>query len=295
MSYSIENLVFEGGGVKGTAYAGALEALHDYNVLSGVKRVAGTSAGAITSCLVSLKYTGKEIKETIMNMNFKEFEDGWDPLRIPTKYGLYEGDAFLKWIKKQIKGKGLSENATFSDFANAGCPDLHVFSTDLNVQTAREFSKEKTPDTIVAEAVRASMSIPLFFKAWQFSNEVPNDHIYVDGGMVINYPITIFDGLGYPPDTTLGFHLDDLSGKTQTNDLKYDQLIHYVKYTFDTLLNAQVIDFEHNPGELKRTVRINDYGISATDFKITQQQKEQLSQSGYDTTSKFLEDKGLSK
>jgi len=47
------NLVFEGGGIKGIAYAGALEVLEKENILSDIKRVAGTSAGAITATLLA--------------------------------------------------------------------------------------------------------------------------------------------------------------------------------------------------------------------------------------------------
>ena len=42
------NLVFEGGGVKGIAYAGAVAVLEDKGILPGIRRVAGTSAGAIS-------------------------------------------------------------------------------------------------------------------------------------------------------------------------------------------------------------------------------------------------------
>ncbi len=44
MAYNFKNLVFEGGGVKGIAYGGALDALNAMDVLRGIERVAGTSA-----------------------------------------------------------------------------------------------------------------------------------------------------------------------------------------------------------------------------------------------------------
>ncbi|MBQ0128550.1 MAG: patatin-like phospholipase family protein, partial [bacterium] len=46
MAYHFRNLVFEGGGVRGIAYAGALEVLEEEKILRKIKRVAGTSAGA---------------------------------------------------------------------------------------------------------------------------------------------------------------------------------------------------------------------------------------------------------
>lgn len=47
------NLVFEGGGALGIAYLGVLHYLYQNNILQNVKRVAGTSAGAITACITS--------------------------------------------------------------------------------------------------------------------------------------------------------------------------------------------------------------------------------------------------
>ena len=133
------------------------------------------------------------------------------------------------------------------------------------------------------------MSIPLFFEAWQFPNKVPDDHLYVDGGTVYNYPIDTFDHNGVPNMETMGLHLDNLNGVKKDDNLTYGHIFKYVKDVFTTLLDAQVIDFDHNPQELKRTVRIDDFGISATDFDITPQQKTELYNSGMKYTHAFLE------
>ena len=45
------NLVFKGGGVRGVAYIGALEELEALGILEGIKRTAGSSAGAVAACL----------------------------------------------------------------------------------------------------------------------------------------------------------------------------------------------------------------------------------------------------
>ena len=45
MAYQFRNLVFEGGGVKGIAYVGAMDVLQKNGVLKNIQRVGGTSAG----------------------------------------------------------------------------------------------------------------------------------------------------------------------------------------------------------------------------------------------------------
>lgn len=279
---TIENLVFKGGGVLGITYAGAIEALNEKKLLDNVKRVAGTSAGSIVATLLSLRYSAAEIKTLVNATPFKDFEDHWNPLRIVTEYGLYAGDYFLSWMKKVIKDKTGNENITFAEMSAAGFRDLKVFASDLNTMSIREFSNETTPGVIVAESIRASMSIPLFFKAWKFPNDNPNDHIYVDGGVLYNYPITAFDNY----NDTLGFFI---KFEEEQSDLKYDEIIKYVKTLFNTLLSAQDIDFYENEEEEKITVTISNLGISATDFEITEQQKEQLFNEGKKATLKYIE------
>ena len=75
MSIKIKNLVFEGGGVKGIAYIGAMQALDENGLLKGVKRVAGTSAGAINACLFALDYSIKEQQKILEDLDFNKFED----------------------------------------------------------------------------------------------------------------------------------------------------------------------------------------------------------------------------
>ena len=248
---NIENLVFQGGGVLGIAYAGAIHALEKANLLGNIKRVAGTSSGSIVSMLLSLKYTSVEITEITRTTDFKKFEDHKDFLRIPTKYGLYKGDYFLSWIKGLIRQKTNNEDITFSELSSKGYLDLKVFATDLNTANIKEFSNEKTPSVIVAESLRASMSFPLFFSAWKFPNNNPNNHIYVDGGVVYDYPITAFEDLS----KTLGFFLNP--NKTEVSDLDYNQFAKYIKRYIHTLISSQDVNFNVNPRLEEITVRID--------------------------------------
>lgn len=185
--------------------------------------------------------------------------------------------------------KGIDDNITFAGLKEKGLRDLYVYATNLNVYNAQQFSYIDTSDTIVAEAVRASTSIPFFFKAWKFSNGIPNEGIYVDGGVVLNYPLNVFDANTQPDDPqTLGFYLYDYQNLKSPNSLGYDQIVQYCKSLFETLLQAQDIDFDLDPCMQKRTVRIDDFGILATDFAITDKQKNDLYDSGIKYTADFL-------
>lgn len=283
----IKNLIFKGGGVLGIAYAGSIFELQNREVMKNIERVAGTSAGAITATLVALKYTASEIKDIIDKTDFAAFEDGnvFEYADIFTKYGIHPGNTFLTWMQNKIARKGLPINATFADLQKAGCLDLHVFATNLNTNNLKRFSFAETPNVRVCEAVRASMSIPLFFHAWKFDSD---SHIYVDGGTIYNYPITVFDTEQENPET-LGLFLANLNGAEVDNGLAFDQIGKYVKSLAESAMDSQEIDLLADASDMKRTVLIDNCGISAINFKINDEQKAKLFQAGKDAVIKYFE------
>lgn len=283
----IRNLIMKGGGVLGIAYAGAIRELEDKGALNNLERVAGTSAGAIVATLLSLRYNSAEIFQILSETNFASFQDGKNPLGIFTKYGMYRGDAFLKWMEEKINRKRLSKNATFADLKNAGCLDLNIFAADLNERYLQPFNLNETPGAIVAEAVRASMSIPLFFKAWRFSNGIPDKNIYVDGGIIYNYPITFFDNKELNKNT-VGLFLKDVNENKTNNGLEFNQVGQYVKALVETILESQNINMAADVDEMSRTIIIDDLGISPTDFDITKENQMSLYQSGINSVKPYF-------
>jgi NTE family protein len=174
MNYNFKNLVFEGGGVKGIAYGGALKVLDEKKILPGIIRVGGTSAGAINAALLALGFSFQEVSDIIAATNFKDFEDKSNFIfgnmrRILKYYGWYKGDAFTRWIGEKIKKKTGKENFTFGELKEAvkgntpGYRELYLAVTNLSQQKIEIYSHERTPDIAIKDAVRMSMSIPLYF------------------------------------------------------------------------------------------------------------------------------------
>jgi NTE family protein len=139
------NLVFKGGGVKGIAYAGALQQLDEMGYLRQIKRVAGTSAGAITASLLALGYTANEIEDIVVNqMDFASFMDkSWLPgnvSRFLKSFGWYKGDAFKNWLGGLVKTKTGSVLTNFNDLKalvdeqSGQFRELFVIATNLNRQ-----------------------------------------------------------------------------------------------------------------------------------------------------------------
>lgn len=309
--YPYRNLVFEGGGVKGVAYGGALEVLEQSQITPQIERVAGTSAGAITAALVSLNYTAGEVVEKMMGVDFEKFEDGSDlggPVRLVEHYGWFKGDYFLNLMQDYIAAKtGGDGRATFHDlrhkYHDYRFKDLHVFGTNVSQQGVQQFCYDETPGVAVADAVRISMSIPFFFEARYFKQKGEND-VYCDGGVLNNYPIGTFDEQSTDTDpetghlmlrrtpnpTTLGFHLDN---HDQPPPRPVKNVLRFATGVFDAILNIQNILLKSNPGDERRTVFINDLGVKTTDFQISDPMKWDLIAQGRIATSKFLNEPRL--
>jgi len=301
MAYPFTNLVFEGGGVKGVAFGGALEVLDQNGILDQIENVAGTSAGAITATMLALGYGASYIKDEMLNLDFKTFKDGniiSDFERFITQYGWYKGEVFLEFMQGQVAGALGNKDATFSDLNNKRLEDsdkykeLYVVGTNLSERTDRVFSYATTPDMAIADAVRISMSYPLFFASRKLDGDV-----YVDGGVLRNYALGLFDEqtedtahpgvyLRTPNPNTLGLHL----GKNLLQTRAITDLDQYAGNLFEAILAVQDVALMDNGDDVKRTIFINTLGIQATDFDITRQQKEDLIKKGHEATANYLRD-----
>lgn len=295
--HSFRNLVFEGGGVKAIAYAGTLPLLERKGILNSINRFAGTSSGSILASLLALGFTSKEIIKLLGEIDFSEFKDEssfilFNVVRFLRGYGWYKGKAFKNWFESTISKK-VDKNITFQQLAEKG-KELYIVGTDVNEKEYLIFSHEKHPDMKIVDAVRISMSIPLFFRAIRKDKKY-----FVDGGVYYNYPINIFDDKRYLFDLemgesigkvfynkeTLGFRVDtpeEINQELKNEplpDLKIESLKDYIQALIGGLID--IANKRHlNDFDWHRTVYINSLGISATDFSLSRKDKINLMESG---------------
>ncbi len=207
-----KNLVLEGGGIKGLAYAGVFSVLEDNGVLHNIEKVAGTSAGSIAGLMVSIGYNASEIDSVMMELPVQKFNDGKGGVvgkyrRFKKGYGVYKGKVFEKWLQSLVEHKTGNPLLTFAQLhelhlKNNFYKDFYCTGTNLSKQRLEIFSHVHTPDMPLAQAARISGGIPLYFEPVALDNQLQkikkNDTLsfvnyYVDGGMLSNYPISIFD------------------------------------------------------------------------------------------------------
>jgi NTE family protein len=226
---------------------------------------------------------------------------------LKSESGIYKGECLLKWFEELICNKTGSTNTTFADIQkmkleNGLFKDMYFTAVDIESNTEVCFSHEKTPNMKLADAVRSSMSIPIVFKPYRCWNGEKHG-LYVDGGLLNNHPIRQFDEVkymsgNYPKNLeTLGFRVDTaakirLFHGIQDTHFKVDSLQSLVFSILKTYFEHQ--DSQHlRDNEQFRTIYIDDKGIETLGFDLTDAQKKELIESGYQAVDTFIKDFGF--
>jgi NTE family protein len=312
------DLVFEGGGVKGIGLAGALQTLEERGYMP--QNVAGTSAGAITAALLAAGYTADELREIIVSLDYRQFQDrAWEDkvpliersLSLLLDLGLYEGRRFYEWMREMLEAKGVR---TFADLVHPEYADdpmyrwkLQVIASDVTTHELLVLPRDAAklgiaPDDLdVALAVRMSMSIPVFFEPVQFKGpEATEPHVIVDGGMLSNFPVWLFDCEdGEAPEwPTFGLLLVEPKPRVPVGARLPEPrmagsgpraVIEYVKALAQTMMEAHDRLYVEQ-ANFARTIAIPTLGVGTTEFELPRERALALYDSGRWAAEKFLDD-----
>jgi NTE family protein len=287
MMRNYENLALQGGGVWGISYAGAFEELDRLGVLGQIKRVAGTSAGSLAGLLLALRYSSTEICQIVQGADYTKFLDQGKLHQIVQHYGFYTGDfareLFYGWLREKLG----CELATFADLRAAGGLDLRVYATNLNTRNIFEFSWQKTPDVAVAEAVRASMAVPLFFTAVEIAGQ-----IFVDGGTVFDYPLVGFGQNEIGNTLGLAFAQSSVvaTEDEEDKDFGYRQPLQYIQRLVNVLQRVQSPVFALHDELQENTILIDTAGVNSLNFKLTQEEKARLVENGRQAVRQYFKE-----
>ena len=286
--------VFEGGGVRGIGLIGAagvfLEKGYRFN------RVAGNSAGSIVASLIAGGYSATDLRQIMMALDYSQFADkDWkDKLPFGMAYslfaekGIYEGKYLRDFLKEKLL-KAPYPIQTFRDVKEKdGSYRLQMIAADISRAKLLVLPQDISdygidPDDLeVADAVRMSVSIPYFFEPVQLRYVDGTECFIVDGGIVCNFPVWIYDDdieAGNPP---VGFSLVD-DGETRP--------IHGVVSMFaailETMLEAR--DKRYIADEQLTTVQIPTLGIQTCDFHLSRERQEALYLAGRKVAVKYID------
>lgn len=312
------DLVLSGGGVKGIGLSGAVVALLEAGY--AIQRVAGTSAGSVVGAILAAgadQLGPEDVERLTMALPYKKFLDPTRITGIPllgpawgvvTETGIYKGDFAHDWIRSELANLGVR---TFGDLA-IDAPSLPpeqryrlvVTAADVTLGQLVRFPWDYSrlygldPDEQpVADAVRASMSIPFFFRTTTLTGTSGLTSTLVDGGMLSNFPIDTFDRRdgGLPRWPTFGVTL--LPNLPQGND-KVIPALSPVNWLFggppliEALITTMIVGrdqaYLNQPWVDSRAIRVDSSKVGFLDFGIKDKQKQELYQNGYNAAIAFL-------
>ncbi|VBB18081.1 hypothetical protein YASMINEVIRUS_544 [Yasminevirus sp. GU-2018] len=184
----IKNVVVGGGGVWIYAYAGAIDDMFSDDDIQNLKNLIGSSAGAIVAMLLSCGVDKKYIRDTINSFDLNIVQDHSrfnlvNAYRIIKYFGYNKGDAILNWIGDVLEELTGNRDITFAEHYAKYKKNLIVTGCNVSRNTFRYFNRLNDSEMKVAEAVRISMSIPFFFRPFEYGGD-----LYIDGGTTLNYP-----------------------------------------------------------------------------------------------------------
>jgi NTE family protein len=181
-------ITLSGGGLKGVAHVGALEVLSEHGLLNSLKEYVGISAGALVAFCLCIGTSLSALRMIVSLLDFGLVRD-LDPetmMNFPETFGLDTGANLEKLLKTILKASKLPLTLTFQELAEAKKgPSLRIITMNLNTCMPQEFSAGCTPSAEVVMAVKASMSIPIYFSPVR---DPTTQHFLSDGGIYFASP-----------------------------------------------------------------------------------------------------------
>ncbi len=311
----VADLVLEGGGLKGLGGVGAVLGLMGAGYT--FPRVAGTSAGAIVGAFVAAGATPGRLEQLMTELDYRKVPDR-SGLKVPLLSeglslfldgGAYEGDYIHEWLRTELHALGID---TFGQLRRADPDDdvnlpidrrykLVVMATDITrgrlLRLPWDYAQFglNPDDQLVADAVRASMSIPLYFDPQQLRNPATGEEsTIVDGGVLSNFPVEIFDRTDPHPRRwpTFGVRIMPDMPAADGGGLLPGWLtpkpLHLLEQVITTAIVGHDQTYVDRPRVHQRTITVDTSPVGVVEFDASAAQREQVSANGRRAVAEFL-------
>jgi NTE family protein len=309
------DLVLEGGGVKGIALVGAAARLErDYHF----ERIAGSSVGALVGALLAAGVSGDELRQTLVNFPFASVPQKSRLARVPLigrvlallfSTGIYRTQSVREWVATRLEEHGVR---TFADLRNRdNSSSLSIERQYRLVVTATDITSGELlylpwdyearfgldPDAqLVADAVAASIAVPLYYEPLELTDvRTGQTHVLVDGGVLSNYPITIFDRTDNDPPRwpTFGIkiiprlpaHDDEMVPFASRIRLKG---VRQLEAVVATMIAGRDQTYLERPCVAMRTMQVDTHEVTIFDVGLADATKKLLFDRGWDEADRFI-------
>jgi NTE family protein len=272
-------IYFSGGGICAMAHVGALIELSKHVPLHAVKEWMGVSAGSLVAMCLCVGFTLEELLEFCVRFDFTHIKEmdsvpGWI-----LHFGMDTGERLHRLIQACLHVKGLSSKYTFQECFTQFGLSLRIVATDVNDAAPVIFSPTTTPHYCIADAVRASMSVPYYFQPFICPE---SGHYLVDGGVISNHPLFVL------PDEE---HRRTLSILIRTSVEKMKNMADMEMDEF-MMRPLNIVLIEKNKMESlfydTRCIQIMLGELNILDFSMEDHTKQMIIQKGKDAVNHFM-------
>jgi NTE family protein len=309
------DLVLSGGGVKFIGLVGAIVALMDAGY--SIKRVSGVSAGSVVAAILAAasnngQLTGEEVKELAFSVPLHTWRDAGPIPYLGAVWGLvketslYRGDAAYDWIRSELKNLGVTsfgDVVVDEDPLDERCYKLVVTVADLTAAQLvrlpwdyRRLYGLDPDEQLVADAVRASMAIPFFYRPVKLTGAGGATSTLVDGGVLSNFPIDTFDRPDGKPPRWPTFGITVLPRPTEglgavmpaLKPLRFFEQTALLESLLTTMLAGHDQTHLSKPWVSSRAILVESTSVGVLDFDAPRGRLEELYDSGYAAAQLFL-------
>ena len=310
------DLVLSGGGVKFIGLVGAVVALMDAGY--SIKRVSGVSAGSVVAAILAAaskgaQLTGEEIKELAFSVPLHKWRDSGPVPYLGAAWGLvretsmYRGDEAYDWIRSELKNLGVTSFGDLvidGDHLPAG-PRYKLVVTVADLTAAQlvrlpwDYQRlyGLDPDEqLVADAVRASMAIPFFYRPVKLTGAGGATSTLVDGGVLSNFPIDTFDRPDGKPPRWPTFGVTVLPRPSEgigavmpaLKPLRLFEQTALLESLLTTMLAGHDQTHLSKPWVAARAILVESANVGVLDFDSPKGRLEELYDNGYAAAELFL-------
>jgi NTE family protein len=277
-----KRIIFTGGGLRSLGHFGVLEVLEKKGLLKQVKEYIGVSAGALVGFSSMLGYTIEEMKQVVTEFDFTILQNPHPELLLDffSAYGMDSGEQLEKFLKALLRIKGHSITMTFEEWAKQypKSPKLRCYAANLQTSQLKEFSTDATPTISFVFALRASMSLPLYFTPLK---EPETGHLLVDGGVIHNFPMNQLTE--EEKEETLGISF--LYSKTGVEEVS--DFLSFLTQLYNCGFNPRTYQVQKE--NTLRCIIVPTGKLSAYNFDLTKEFREELINLGRQAAEEYCQ------
>lgn len=186
-----DTMILSGGGTKGLCSLGVLQYLQDSKRIdcSSVKRLVGTSIGAIICYFLAIGYSPIElvvylcshgVLESLTINNFEQIVSG---------EGIYDYQ-ILRNVYEKMTLEKIDAIPTLNEVYTRFGKELVICTYNFTDRKTERLSYRTHPDLSCMDALRMSSNLPFIFSSFVYG-----DKEYIDGGVIENFSFSMLSSL----------------------------------------------------------------------------------------------------